>query len=83
MPEWIGIALTVVLLLANGFFVAAEFALVKMRPTRLEQLVRQGDARAKLAALIEKGQCPADALVEGLPTDDEARRREILARARI
>jgi glutamate--cysteine ligase len=38
---------------------------------------------AKLAALIEKGQCPADALVEGLPDDDEARRREILARARI
>ena len=38
---------------------------------------------AKLAALIEKGQCPADALVEGLPTDDESRRREILARARI
>ena len=38
---------------------------------------------AKLAALIEKGQCPADALVEGLPEDDDARRREILARARI
>ncbi len=38
---------------------------------------------AKLAALIGKGQCPADALVEGLPDDGEARRREILARARI
>ena len=38
---------------------------------------------AKLAALIEKGQCPADALLAGLPDDDEARRREILERARI
>ncbi len=38
---------------------------------------------AKLTSLIEKGQSPADALVEGLPEEGEARRREILARARI
>ena len=38
---------------------------------------------AKLAALIEKGHCPADALIAGLPEDATARRREILARARI
>jgi hypothetical protein len=36
-------------LLLNAFFVASEFAIVKMRPTRLEQLVREGDARARLA----------------------------------
>ncbi|MCC6555416.1 MAG: HlyC/CorC family transporter [Polyangiaceae bacterium] len=40
---------TAVLVLLNAFFVASEFAIVKMRPTRLEQLVREGDARARLA----------------------------------
>ena len=40
------------LVLTNAFFVASEFAIVKMRPTRLEQLVRGGDARAKLALKI-------------------------------
>jgi CBS domain containing-hemolysin-like protein len=41
--------ITLLLVLANAFFVASEFAIVKIRPTRLEQLVRGGDARAKLA----------------------------------
>ncbi len=41
--------LTLLLVLLNAFFVASEFALVKIRPTRLEQLVRGGDARARLA----------------------------------
>ena len=40
---------TAILVLLNAFFVASEFAIVKMRPTRLEQLVREGDARARLA----------------------------------
>jgi CBS domain containing-hemolysin-like protein len=40
---------TAVLVLLNAFFVASEFAIVKMRPTRLEQLIREGDARARLA----------------------------------
>jgi CBS domain containing-hemolysin-like protein len=43
------LAATAFLILLNAFFVASEFAIVKMRPTRLEQLVRGGDARAKLA----------------------------------
>jgi glutamate--cysteine ligase len=38
---------------------------------------------AKLAALVEKGWCPADALVEGLGNGDADLRHEILARARI
>jgi CBS domain containing-hemolysin-like protein len=33
-------------ILANGFFVAAEFALVKVRPISLEQRAAGGDARA-------------------------------------
>ena len=43
--------LTVVLLLvvANGFFVAAEFALVGARRTRIEALVRKGSRSAKMA----------------------------------
>lgn len=43
------IALSVVLLLMNGFFVLAEFALVKVRATRLEELSRDGNRAAGLA----------------------------------
>ncbi|MEH1887793.1 CNNM domain-containing protein [Nostoc sp.] len=35
------------LVLANGFFVAAEFALVALRRSRVEQLVIQGHPGAK------------------------------------
>jgi magnesium and cobalt exporter, CNNM family len=38
-----------VLLLLNGFFVAAEFALVRSRRTRLEAMTRTGDRMARLA----------------------------------
>ena len=37
------------LLFINGFFVSAEFALVKVRKTRLEQLINEGNRRAKVA----------------------------------
>ncbi|MBI4056886.1 MAG: DUF21 domain-containing protein [Elusimicrobia bacterium] len=40
------------LLLLNAFFVLAEFAIVKVRATRLEEMARQGNARAKLAKAI-------------------------------
>ena len=40
------------LVLMNGFFVAAEFALVKIRDTQLTLLIRQGQRRAKVAGLI-------------------------------
>src|SRR5262249_14198922 len=36
------ISLALVLVFANGFFVAAEFALVKMRPSHLQALVDEG-----------------------------------------
>lgn len=36
----------------NGFFVAAEFAIVKIRLTQLEPLVQRGNVRAKLAREI-------------------------------
>ena len=41
--------LALVLVLLNGFFVLAEFVLVKVRTTRIEELARQGNRRAKLA----------------------------------
>jgi len=41
--------LTVLLLLANGFFVAAEFALVKVRSTQLEVRAEEGARLAGLA----------------------------------
>ena len=38
-----------VLVLINGFFVLAEFAIVKVRASRIEELARQGDGRAIVA----------------------------------
>lgn len=37
------------LLFSNGFFVASEFAMVKVRKTRIEQLVNEGNHNAKIA----------------------------------
>jgi CBS domain containing-hemolysin-like protein len=45
---------TLFLVLLNAFFVASEFAIVKMRPTRLEQLIREGNSRAALALKISQ-----------------------------
>lgn len=43
------LAIMILLLFSNGFFVASEFAMVKVRKTRIEQLVKEGDYNAKLA----------------------------------
>jgi len=45
----IGLASVVLLVLANAFFVAAEFALVGARQSRLEELQRAGNGKARLA----------------------------------
>lgn len=42
----------VVLVLLNGFFVAAEFALVKLRDTQLDTLISKGHRRAIIARRI-------------------------------
>lgn len=42
-------AAVLILVAANAFFVAAEFALVAARRTRLDAMVRRGDTKAKLA----------------------------------
>ncbi|TYO96208.1 hemolysin family protein [Desulfallas thermosapovorans] len=43
------ILLALFLVFLNAVFVAAEFAFVKVRPTRLAQLVAEGNGRAKIA----------------------------------
>lgn len=49
LPATIGKLLAVLgLVAANGFFVAAEFSLVGVRRSRVEELVTQGQARAKV-----------------------------------
>ena len=44
---FINIFIILFLLFVNGFFVAAEFSLVKVRKTRLEQLINDGNLQAK------------------------------------
>ncbi|MCW3075545.1 MAG: hemolysin, partial [Bacteroidetes bacterium] len=47
--------ITLLLVLLNGFFVAAEFALVKIRASQLDLKAKKGSSRAKLAkSMIEK-----------------------------
>ena len=47
--------ITFLLILINGFFVAAEFALVKVRASQLDLKAQTGSSRAKLAkSLLEK-----------------------------
>lgn len=41
--------LVVFLIFANSFFVASEFAMVKVRKTRLEQMAGEGNSTAKIA----------------------------------
>jgi CBS domain containing-hemolysin-like protein len=48
----INIVIIVTLVLLNAFFVAAEFALVKIRETQLDTLVAKGHRRAKVARHI-------------------------------
>jgi CBS domain containing-hemolysin-like protein len=46
------LAAAMLLVLFNAFFVVAEFALVKIRKTRLEELAHQGNSRAQLALKV-------------------------------
>ena len=48
MNAGLGITITIVLLLANGFFVAAEFALVSARRSQVEPMARAGLRRGAI-----------------------------------
>lgn len=49
VPILFQLLLVVFLIAMNGFFVAAEFACVKIRPSRLETLIQEGSRQAKYA----------------------------------
>lgn len=53
MDEVYKLSAVLALVLLNGFFVAAEFALVSVRPTRINQLVEQGN---RMARLVQRAQ---------------------------
>ena len=42
MSDWAGLAWLFVLLLANAFFVGAEFAVISARRSQIEPLAEQG-----------------------------------------
>jgi CBS domain containing-hemolysin-like protein len=44
--SWLNLFLALALIALNGFFVAAEFALVRVRESRIQQLEQEGNARA-------------------------------------
>ena len=44
--SWLNLFLALALVGLNGFFVAAEFALVRVRESRIQQLEQEGSARA-------------------------------------
>jgi CBS domain containing-hemolysin-like protein len=53
MPGWY-LLFALMFVLANGFFVAAEFAIVKVRPTQLAELAASGSSRARMTRRILK-----------------------------
>ncbi|GGH59308.1 hemolysin family protein [Rothia aerolata] len=48
MSDWTAIALLVVLLIGNAFFVAGEFAIMSTRRSQIEPLADSGNKRAKI-----------------------------------
>src|SRR5438477_1676001 len=48
MSPAVGLVVALLLVAANGFFVATEFALVSSRPTRIDQLAASGNRAARL-----------------------------------
>ncbi|MBO1902146.1 HlyC/CorC family transporter [Leucobacter weissii] len=49
MSDWMGIVWLVVLLIANAFFVGAEFAVISARRSQIEPLAEAGSKRAQTA----------------------------------
>ena len=50
--DWFGLVWLVVLLLGNSFFVAAEFAMVKLRATRVETIASQHGWRGHILRTV-------------------------------
>jgi len=47
LNDWLGLGLVVILVMINGFFVAAEFSLVSVRKTRIAERIAHGDTSAQ------------------------------------
>src|SRR5674536_386263 len=54
MNNLINIIIVFLLVIMNGFFVATEFAMVKVRKSRIETLVLDGDRNAKHTLTVVK-----------------------------
>ncbi|MFR9071104.1 MAG: CNNM domain-containing protein, partial [Paraclostridium sp.] len=54
MIIFINILVVFFLVFLNGFFVATEFAMVKVRKSRIETLALQGNKRAKNTLIVVK-----------------------------
>ena len=52
MDAWLRVLSLVFLVAANGYFVAVEYALVSVRHTRIDQLVEEGNAAARLVQRV-------------------------------
>jgi CBS domain containing-hemolysin-like protein len=52
LPAWLNLLLVLMFVLLNGFFVAAEFAYVKVRASRIDALAEEGNMRARYAQRI-------------------------------
>jgi putative hemolysin len=52
VSDFLRVILVVLIVLGNAFFVAAEYALVTARRTRLNELAQKGDLRARIALRI-------------------------------
>ena len=52
MPIWLSLIFVVFFLLMNGFFVIAEFSLVRVRKSQVDLLVEEGRPGSKIAARI-------------------------------
>jgi CBS domain containing-hemolysin-like protein len=53
MPSWY-LLLALLFIIANGFFVAAEFSIIKVRPTQLAEMAAAGSTRARMARRITR-----------------------------
>ncbi len=50
--SWVNLFIALVLIGLNAFFVAAEFALVKVRDSRIQQLEQEGSSRARVVRRV-------------------------------
>ena len=59
----IAIVIIMILVLLNGFFVAAEFAIIGVRPTQLEQIIQEGNGRARSVLKVLESRSEQDSYI--------------------